>query len=781
MLILWLISLGKMRFSLNIFLKSVPVIIVVLLFNFHFLYSQGSILIFNEYDASDTIDMGMCVVGDSLETIFNIYNLTKFPIKIGGNDYTFSIEKTTDDPNDLTPLEFLGPRDLPKIIDSNSSSTLKIKYVPYPISPQFPEGKKIVRLRLGVYDPSKKQFPDSIGDLIQMREFLLFARKSSSFLDTYEKLIDFDSVWVYPKDTLKRWVTIQNNSPLPLYVDSIIFSRSINAEIWLEKKNSPITFQRYRSGEERQKWLLQYYPMNLGKDTATILFRYRHPFLPDSVLFLQTTVRGVGVQQKIDLKKVEGADLSNNIIDLGSLPIDTSREVTVYIQNNGNIPFGIINQDILDFYTNQKINSFFFSDSLQQIRNIYPTELDSFRVVFKPNRTDTFFARVVFYSDISRRKINNFPDSARRVEFYIRGVGLAPKIAVESNNIDLGNIIINSFEGCPSFRDTVVKIYNNGNYVLRIDSIRLEPPYPETPFRIFENRFDIPPFSSKALRVRFDSIANNIGIYSAKLILISNFSKTSDTVTIKLNANGVLPDPISLSIPNQTVFKPGNNISLPILVTSSRINRAKEYSDTLKYNPSVLRYAGFNIQNTASSFAEELKITEDRNNGKLSIYIRTRWNQTFLPSDTLIKIYFNTFLGDEISSRIDFLSPRFGDGICSRVLLPNATSGNVVLDSLCGLSFKLFNGGNGIFQLGEVSPNPTNSRIILNFEIAFPIFTSLRVFNSYGVEVIKVFDGILEPKVYNIEIPLFGLPPGVYFVRMQAGLFHDVKHFVVSE
>lgn len=766
---------------LNIFTRAFLIVLFLILTRFHFAYSQGSILIFNEYDVSDTIDMGMCVVGDSLETLFNIFNLTNKPIKIGGNDYTFSIEKLTDDPNDLTPLEFFGPRDIPKIIDGNSLSTIRIKYVPYPISPQFPVGKKIVRLRLGVFDPNVKEFPDSLGDLIQMREFILIARKSSSYLDTYEQLINFDSVWVSPKDTLRQWLTLQNNSPLPIDVDSIIFLRSINAEIWLERKTLPLVIERYRSGDERQRWLIQYFPKNLGIDTALIVFRYKHPFIPDSNLFVQTVIRGVGVIQKIDLKNVEGAQIVDNVIDFGAIPIDTTREVTFYIQNNGNLPFGILNKDILDFYTNQKINSFFFSDSLRQTRHLYPTELDSFKIVFRPNGTDTFLAKVVLYSDLPRRKINGYPDSIRQVEFYIRGVGLAPKIAIDTKIIDLGNIIINNFEGCPSFRDTIVKIYNSGNYVLRVDSIRLDPPYPQTPFRIYENRFDVPPYSSKALRIRFDSIATNVGTYYAKLILVSNFSKISDTVSVNLVANGVLPDPIDMSFPPQTIFKPGTNISIPIFVAPSRVKRAKEYEDTIKYNPTILRYAGFSLENTASSNAEEVRIVEDRENGKLAILVRTRWNQSFLPIDTLIKINFQTYLGDEISSRIDFIATRFGDGICSRVLIPFSSGGEIVLDSLCGIPFKLFNGKNGIFRLDDISPNPASNQINLNLEIAFPVHITLSIYNFAGFEIEKVLDGVIEPNVYKFEVPLYGFTPGVYFVRMQAGIFNEVKHFVVTE
>ncbi|MFN3270660.1 MAG: hypothetical protein ACK42G_08740, partial [Candidatus Kapaibacteriota bacterium] len=73
------------------------------------LRSQGPVLIFNEYTSSDTVDMGMCIVGDSLETVFNIANYSGRVLKIGGNDYTFLIGRAIDDPNNLDFFEFFGP------------------------------------------------------------------------------------------------------------------------------------------------------------------------------------------------------------------------------------------------------------------------------------------------------------------------------------------------------------------------------------------------------------------------------------------------------------------------------------------------------------------------------------------------------------------------------------------------------------------------------------------------------------------------------------------------
>lgn len=743
-------------------------------------HSQGPVLIFNEYTASDTVDMGMCVVGDSLETTFNIINYSGKVLKIGGNDYTFLIARAVEDPNNFDYFEFFGPRDLPRRIDTNSNSLFTIKYIPFSPSLQFPPGKKIVKLWLGLFDPNVSDPPNSLREIVKGREFILIARKSVSELDVYENVIDFDSVWVPPVDTLFRTLTVQNNTSSQLSVDSIIFLRTLNAEIRLEKKPTPVYFSEYRSGEERQSWRISYYPTNLGRDTAILRFQYRSPKNPDSVKYAQTIIRGVGVTQKINIKKVENAEIVNNFIDLGSVPIDTSKEVKIYIQNSGNLPFGIIKQEILNYFNNAPSNGFAFVDTIPAERNLLPTQVDSFSIVFTPTQRDTFLARIRLTSDITKRKIHGYPDSAREVVFYIRGVGLAPKLTAEVDSIDFGNIIVNNVEGCPTIRDTLIRITNSGNYVVQVNNARIEPPYPQTPFKILEENFEIPAYSNKFLRVIFDSTARNIGPYEATLILTSSFSKIKDTLKIKLKANGVLPDPMNLSFPENVSFKPGRILSLPILVQKEKISRAKDYSDTIQYNPLILKYRSISTAGTASERIEISEVAETQP-GLLSLALSTKWNEFFIPSDTLVVLNFETFLGNEIQTRIDFLSPRFGDGICSRVLTPIFKPTYIRLDSLCGLAYKLFDGRRGFFSLEPPNPNPVEKSFNFSFEVSFETHTRVLLFDSFGNVIHTFVDEVLKPGVYSINFDASSLNNGVYFIQMTSGIFAQVQHFVKTQ
>ncbi len=740
-------------------------------------FSQDNVLIFNEYTASDTVDMGMCIVGDSLETVFNIVNLSGKNLKIGGNDYTFLIGRAIEDPNNLDFFEFYGPRDLPRVLDTNTTYLFKVKYIPFNPSPQFPVGKKVVLLRLGVFNPDINDPPASLDELVKKREFILIARKSDRELDVFENVIDFDSVWVEPKDTIRTFLFVQNNTNSRLSLDSIIFLRSLNAEIRLERKQTPVVFEPYRSGDERNKWQITYYPTNLGRDTALLRFVYRSPIFPDSIKYVQTIIRGVGVTQKLKLNKVENAEVIEEFIDFGSIPLDTTKIVKLYVQNTGNLPFSFFKQEILNFYTETPSSGFKFIDTLQSQKPILPTQIDSFTVMFQPTQRDTFLARVTFYSDIVNRRIKGYPESAKKVVFYIRGVGLAPKLAADVDSVDFGNIIINNAEGCPAIRDTVIRVINNGNFVLRVENAKVEPPYPQTPFKILEENFEIPAYSRRNLRIIFDSTARTTGVYEANLILTSSFSKIRDTLRIKLKANGVLPDPINIFFPDSVSFKPGTVLSLPILVQKERIIRVKEYSDTIRFNPSILQFRNFDAQSTASEKAELVNFPET-GEGLLAVDIKTKWNEYFVKSDTLIILNFNTFLGNQISSPVEFLSPRFGDGVCSRALIPIVFSTNVTIDSLCGISQKLFDGSKGLFFFDLPKPNPATTVVDINFSVAFEIKTLITIYDAYGNEIKKLIDQTLEPEFYHIQFDVSQLPKGVYFIRFVSGIYQEVQHFV---
>ncbi|MCX7761548.1 MAG: T9SS type A sorting domain-containing protein, partial [Candidatus Kryptonium sp.] len=62
-----------------------------------------------------------------------------------------------------------------------------------------------------------------------------------------------------------------------------------------------------------------------------------------------------------------------------------------------------------------------------------------------------------------------------------------------------------------------------------------------------------------------------------------------------------------------------------------------------------------------------------------------------------------------------------------------------------------------------------------------PIRTKVRlvVYNILGQEVAVLVDGEQEAGRYSVRFESFGLPSGVYFYRLEAGKFVEVKKMMI--
>jgi hypothetical protein len=86
----------------------------------------------------------------------------------------------------------------------------------------------------------------------------------------------------------------------------------------------------------------------------------------------------------------------------------------------------------------------------------------------------------------------------------------------------------------------------------------------------------------------------------------------------------------------------------------------------------------------------------------------------------------------------------------------------------------------GKITLGDNSPNPFSDETTILFYLEEPTWIKFEFFNSH-IEVIKEMEGQNYPKGEN-KITFSGknLPPGVYFYRIQAGDFVDVRKMVLA-
>jgi aryl-phospho-beta-D-glucosidase BglC (GH1 family) len=83
------------------------------------------------------------------------------------------------------------------------------------------------------------------------------------------------------------------------------------------------------------------------------------------------------------------------------------------------------------------------------------------------------------------------------------------------------------------------------------------------------------------------------------------------------------------------------------------------------------------------------------------------------------------------------------------------------------------------FQLMDNYPNPFNPSTTISFSLPSEYFVKLKIFDAIGREVATIFSGKLEAGKYTRQWNAEGFPSGVYFSRLEAGSFVDVKKLVL--
>jgi hypothetical protein len=83
------------------------------------------------------------------------------------------------------------------------------------------------------------------------------------------------------------------------------------------------------------------------------------------------------------------------------------------------------------------------------------------------------------------------------------------------------------------------------------------------------------------------------------------------------------------------------------------------------------------------------------------------------------------------------------------------------------------------FGLSQNYPNPFNPSTTIEFDIARPSRVRLVVFDVLGKVVARLVDGARDPGRYSVRFDGSGIPSGVYFCRLDADGFSQVRKLMV--
>lgn len=83
------------------------------------------------------------------------------------------------------------------------------------------------------------------------------------------------------------------------------------------------------------------------------------------------------------------------------------------------------------------------------------------------------------------------------------------------------------------------------------------------------------------------------------------------------------------------------------------------------------------------------------------------------------------------------------------------------------------------YGLYAVYPNPARDMIVIKYKIPENNIVKISVFDNTGKLVREVLNESREAGVYQLTVPLKDLAAGVYYCKMQAGIFFNTKSFTV--
>ncbi|MFZ2864039.1 MAG: T9SS type A sorting domain-containing protein, partial [Ignavibacteriaceae bacterium] len=83
------------------------------------------------------------------------------------------------------------------------------------------------------------------------------------------------------------------------------------------------------------------------------------------------------------------------------------------------------------------------------------------------------------------------------------------------------------------------------------------------------------------------------------------------------------------------------------------------------------------------------------------------------------------------------------------------------------------------FALKQNYPNPFNPSTTISFSIPNEEFVTLKVFNSLGEEVAELVNETKSAGNYSVSFNANNLSSGIYFYKITAGNFVEVKKMIL--
>jgi hypothetical protein len=736
----------------------------------------------------DTLDFGLCYwYEDSLQVDLNIFNQSGKLLTITPLDPSWQIGEW---PNDLFPKEFEEfyedvNFDFTQLV-ANQRDTLPLFYKAsrQKDAEDFLNWyKKHAIIKVGYYDPNlfPVQQPVNITDYDYHREYRAIARKTRRFMDGYEKECNFDSVHINPLYNANFRFNYKNviDEVLEIYEIEVESSKSESGADEFHREGLEVP-RKYDPDEIRTD-ILSYRPLDtISPDKAIFTYRfYPIPGRQDTTDEFSIELQGIAVEQGlkiIDHFSAEAdVEIKSDTVDMGYLRVGDAIGVRLFIENSGNVPYGPINhiwdksKSLTD--ADLQVTRGIGGNGHLAVKNIdEPRSKDTLDFTLKLNEKGSFLFVLNIVNDIYSRDIKGAPPGADTTKIYIKGLSVVPQISVMRDTVDFGNIYLT----CPQSIDTLFYIANSGNTDLEILDILVEDRL-RTVYSVSREQLLIPAKQKDSVTINL-TWADEGQEFDSEMIIVSNAEPPNDTVRVALLAAPTDALRMVPQIPKDIKSRPGSRIRVPILVDPEKIILSNGFIDTLYFDEETIRLESYSFANSAADGVIEDEIME-LSGGRLAISLQM--SKFFHERDTLLKMYFDTYLGSKKRTDIVFSNPKFSDNNCENIFRTDSVSNGVyTIDSVCGLDYKLKKVPTP--RINSIFPNPGSERISVDYFLPQDSIVTISLYSSMGKELkVQRTEAIKGDNVTEYE--LGDLQAGIYYLAFEVGKFRKVRAIAITD
>ncbi|MBL8000024.1 MAG: hypothetical protein JNL32_15485, partial [Candidatus Kapabacteria bacterium] len=368
---------------------------------------------------------------------------------------------------------------------------------------------------------------------------------------------------------------------------------------------------------------------------------------------------------------------NGDTVDIGDVRINTTDTIRIVFENKGNISVHARTTSVEDI-TPLIRQTYSVVRGISARADVTPNGYDTLTIAFSPVSEGESFARIVMQTDIQSR-VSGVPEAAANPSIVVRAFGTRAKLQYLQSSVQYDSVPV--FQECYSERKRTVTVRNQGNAILRVTSLVIQPL--QSPYSVTQAPFDLQPNQTQSFDVIFSP--RTVSTFNSQLLVYT--SDSDQPYSLPLSGRGVPADVSDISLPDGITYFPGHAVRIPIIAKASALGVTKDFTTTIRFDSSMLKYSTFSTTNTASTSAT-VNISEQVR-GQLTCSISMPANSRFRAVDTLIWLVFDSYLGYAAETETILINPQLGTENCTSALPLRVTNGVVAVDSLCGLVYKI--------------------------------------------------------------------------------------------